>query len=161
MIDLKTVYHSLQLLVSWLVGCAYRSFNIWGHIVTVPACSSGTLTSVLPHRTHDMTPHPVTVYRHGADLLLCYPRIWSATIEATTTCFNLLNLSLAPLFWVIFIIKDIFSWIAFINKRGDPDLGEICIRKQLTFWHQVALIRDDFHVMTLSTWHGLCCQAFC
>ena len=24
--------------------------NIWGHIATVPACSSGTLTNVLPHR---------------------------------------------------------------------------------------------------------------
>ena len=24
--------------------------NIWGHITTVPACSSGTLTNVLPHR---------------------------------------------------------------------------------------------------------------
>ena len=39
--------------------------NIWGHITTVSACSSGTLTNVLPHRnamqqTQDMTPHPVT-----------------------------------------------------------------------------------------------------
>ena len=38
-------------------------FNIWGHIATVPACSSGTLTNVLPHRnamlqTQDMTPTP-------------------------------------------------------------------------------------------------------
>ena len=41
---------------------------IWGHTTTVPDCSSGTLTNVLPHRntmqqTQDMTPHPVTVYR--------------------------------------------------------------------------------------------------
>ena len=41
----------------------------------MPACSCGT--NVLPHRsampqTQDMTPHPVTVYRHGADLPLCY-----------------------------------------------------------------------------------------
>ena len=35
-----------------------------------PTCSSGTLTIVLPH-SNDMTPHPVTVYRHGADLSLC------------------------------------------------------------------------------------------
>ena len=45
-------------------------WNIWGHITTVLACSSGTLTNVLPHRnampqTQDMTPHPVTVYRQG------------------------------------------------------------------------------------------------
>ena len=30
-----------------LFVCGY---NIWGHIVMVPACSSGTLTNVLPHR---------------------------------------------------------------------------------------------------------------
>ena len=45
-------------------------FNIWGHVATVPACSSGTLTNVLPHRnamlqTQDMTPHSVIVYRQG------------------------------------------------------------------------------------------------
>ena len=39
--------------------------NVWGHIATLPACSSGTLTNVLPYRnvmpqTQDMTPHPVT-----------------------------------------------------------------------------------------------------
>ena len=53
-------------------------------ITTVPACSShvssGTLTNVLPHRnaipqTQDTTPRPVTVYRHGAELSLCYPLI--------------------------------------------------------------------------------------
>ena len=37
--------------------------NIWGHITMVPACSSGALTNVLPHRnampqTQDTTPHP-------------------------------------------------------------------------------------------------------
>ena len=42
------------------------------------ACSSSTLTNVLPQRnamlqTHAMTLHPVTVYRHGADLSLCSP----------------------------------------------------------------------------------------
>ena len=61
-------------------------WNIWGHITTVPACSSGTLTNVLPHRnampqTQDTTPHPVTVYRHGADLSLCYPLMWNVTLE--------------------------------------------------------------------------------
>ena len=45
--------------------------TIWGHIVTVPACSSDTLTNMLPHRnampqTQDMTPYPVTVCRHRA-----------------------------------------------------------------------------------------------
>ena len=55
--------------------------NIWGHIETVPSCSTGTSTNVVLHRNampqiQDMTPtpsqctdtghdtHPVTVYRH-------------------------------------------------------------------------------------------------
>ena len=59
-------------------------------MATVPACSSGTLTNVLPHKntmpqTQDMTPHPVTVYRHRVDLLLCYPLMWNVTLEYTTT----------------------------------------------------------------------------
>ena len=67
-------------------------FNIWGHITTVPACSSGTL----PHRnvmpqTQDMTSQPIRVYRHGADLSLCYPLIWNVTLEYTTTHFNFLG----------------------------------------------------------------------
>ena len=71
-------------------------WNIWGHITTVPACSSGTLTNVLPHRnampqTQDTTPHPVTVYRHGADLSLCYPLMWNVTLEYTATHFNVLG----------------------------------------------------------------------
>ena len=46
---------------------------IWGHIATMPTCSSDSLTNVLPHRnampqTQDMTPHPVTVYRQRANL---------------------------------------------------------------------------------------------
>ena len=71
-------------------------WNIWGHITMVPACSSGTLTNVLPHRnampqTLDTTPHPVTVYRHGADLSLCYPSMWNVTLEYTATHFNVLG----------------------------------------------------------------------
>ena len=71
-------------------------WNIWGHITTVPACSSGTLTNVLPHRnvmpqTQDTTSHPVTVYRHGADLSLCYPSMWNVTLEYTATHFNVLG----------------------------------------------------------------------
>ena len=70
--------------------------NIWGHIATVPACSSGTLTNVLPHRnamqqTQNTKSHPVTVYRHGADLSLCYPSMWSITLEYTATHFNVLG----------------------------------------------------------------------
>ena len=62
----------------------------------VPACSSGTLTNVLPQRnampqTQDMTPYPVTVYRHGADLSLCYPLMWNVTLEYTATHFNVLG----------------------------------------------------------------------
>ena len=71
-------------------------WNIWGHITTVPACSSGTLTNVLPHRnampqTQDMTPHPVTVYSHGVDLSLCYQLMWNVTLEYTATHFNVLG----------------------------------------------------------------------
>ena len=71
-------------------------WNIWGHITTVSACSSGALTNVLPHRnampqTQDTTPHPVTVYRHGANLSLCYPSIWNVTLEYTATHFNVLG----------------------------------------------------------------------
>ena len=62
----------------------------------MPACSSGTLTNVLPHRnampqTQDTTPHPVTVYRHGANLSLCYPSMWNVTLEYTATHFNVLG----------------------------------------------------------------------
>ena len=50
----------------------------------------------LPHRnampqTQDTTPHPVTVYRHGADLSLCYPLTWNVTLEYTATHFNVLG----------------------------------------------------------------------
>ena len=60
------------------------------------ACSSGTLTNVLPHRnampqTQDMTPHPVIVYRHGANLSLCYPLMWTVTLEYTATHFSVLG----------------------------------------------------------------------
>ena len=63
------------------------------HITTVPACSRGILTNVLSHRnsmpqTQDMTPHPVTVYRHEADLSLCYPMMWNVTLEYTATNFK-------------------------------------------------------------------------
>ena len=69
--------------------------NIWGHIATVPGCNSGSLTNVLSHRnampqTQVMTPHPVTLYRHRANLSLCYPLMWNATLEYTTTHFNVL-----------------------------------------------------------------------
>ena len=57
---------------------------------TVPACSSGPLTNVLRHRNampqiQNMTPHPVTEYRHSADLSLCYSLLlWNVTLEYTT-----------------------------------------------------------------------------
>ena len=57
---------------------------------------SGALTNVLPHRnailqTQDMTPHPVTVYRDGADLSLYYPLMWNVTLEYTATHFDILG----------------------------------------------------------------------
>ena len=62
----------------------------------MPACSSGTLTKVLPHRnampqTQNMAPHPVTVNRHRANLSLCYPLMWNVTLEYTATHFNVLG----------------------------------------------------------------------
>ena len=41
-------------------------------------------------QTQDMTLHPVTVYRHRADLL-CYPLMWNVTLECKTTYFNVLG----------------------------------------------------------------------
>ena len=57
-----------------------------GHIATVPACSIDTLTNVLPPRnampqTQDMTTQPVTVYRHRANLSLCYPFILMSLVR--------------------------------------------------------------------------------
>ena len=45
----------------------------------VPTCSSGTLTNMLTHRnampqTQDMTPHPVAVYRNGADFYVTHKK---------------------------------------------------------------------------------------
>ena len=42
-------------------------------------------------QTQDTTPHPVTVYRHGANLSLCYPSMWNVTLEYTATHFNVLG----------------------------------------------------------------------
>ena len=73
-------------------------WNISGHITTVPACSSGTLTNVLPHRNampkSQTVTQPVTVYRHGADLSLCYLfylLMWNVTLEYSATHFNVLG----------------------------------------------------------------------
>ena len=84
---------NLQGVIIFVCLCLTSLLNISGHIATVPACSSGTLTNVLPHRNampqiQAMTPHPVTVYRHRADLSLCYPLMWNVTLEYTATQFN-------------------------------------------------------------------------
>ena len=42
-------------------------------------------------QTQDMTPHPITVNRHGADLSLCYSLMWNVTLEYTATHFNVLG----------------------------------------------------------------------
>ena len=62
----------------------------------MPACSSDTLTNVLPHKNampqkKDMTPHPVTVYRHGADLSFYYPLIFNVTLEYIANHINVLG----------------------------------------------------------------------
>ena len=40
-----------------------------------------------------MTSHPVTVYRHGADLSLCYPLVWNVTLKYTATHLNVFGLT--------------------------------------------------------------------
>ena len=78
---IKTMPLYLFVCLSWT-----SLLNIWGHITTVPACSSGTFSNVQPHRnamqqTQGMTPHPVTVYWHRADLSLCYLLMWNVTLN--------------------------------------------------------------------------------
>ena len=90
--------HYDVVVVFFLGGGVTPLLNIWGHITTVPACGSGTLANVLPHmnaipQTHGMTPHPVIVYRHRADMSLCYPLMWNVTLEYIATHFNVLGLT--------------------------------------------------------------------
>ena len=58
--------------------------------MTVLACSRSTLTYTML-QTQDMTPHPVTVYRHRANLSLSYSLMWNITLEYTATHFNVLG----------------------------------------------------------------------
>ena len=74
----------------------YTAYLLGFNVVTMPACSSGTLTNVLPHRnampqTQIMTLQLVTVYRHRAYLLLCDSLIWNVTLEYTTPYSNVLG----------------------------------------------------------------------
>ena len=73
-----SLFINLILPITWLTDCLglMSLLNIWGHIATVPTCSIGTLINVVPHmnsmpQTQDMTPHPVTLYRHRVDMALC------------------------------------------------------------------------------------------
>ena len=56
-------------------------------VVSSKSCS---VRNAMP-QIQDMAPHPVTVYRHSADLSLCYPLMWNVTLEYTTTHFNVLD----------------------------------------------------------------------
>ena len=102
LVDLLYIWQRVYLFVMWTVAYPFvclgltSLFDIWGHITTMPACSSGTLTNVLPHRnampqTQDMASHTVTEYRHRADLSLCYPLLWNVPLEYTATHFNVLG----------------------------------------------------------------------
>ena len=86
----KQVQHKMTNIKS---VCLALSFVCWGlvslfkNIATVTSIC--TLTNVPPHRntmpqTQNMTPNPVTVYRHRAGLPFCYPFIWNVTPEYTT-----------------------------------------------------------------------------
>ena len=83
MFHTRSVLTNMRLLLFvCLFGFKVAFLNIYSHILTVPACSSATLTNVLPHRnamlqTQNMTSNPITVYRHWDDLSLCYPLMWN------------------------------------------------------------------------------------
>ena len=47
--------------------------------------------NAMPQRQDMTRTLPVTVYRHRADLSLCYPLMWNVTLEYTTTHFNVLG----------------------------------------------------------------------
>ena len=47
--------------------------NNLGHITTVPACNSVDTPDYTNPQTQVMAPHPVPVYRHRANLSMCYP----------------------------------------------------------------------------------------
>ena len=70
--------------------------HLWSYRA-MSVCSS-TFPNALPLscrnamlQTQDMTPYPVTVFRHRADLSQCYPLMWNVTLEYTTTYFNVLG----------------------------------------------------------------------
>ena len=67
-------------------------WNIWGHIMTVPACSSDTLTNVLPQRNamrQTTTWHPTP--SQYTDTGPTCPLMWNVTLEYTATHFNVLG----------------------------------------------------------------------
>ena len=72
--------------------CLFISLDLTSHIAMVPACSSVTLTIVLPHRnamlqTQDMTPHLSQYQTHGRYIDV------ELTQEAITTHFNFFGLT--------------------------------------------------------------------
>ena len=71
----------------WFV-CLGFTLLFWVYITMVLACSSGTLTNVLPHWNAILTPHPITVhiYNHRANLTLCY--IFIMNVLGLTRTFN-------------------------------------------------------------------------
>ena len=88
--------------------------------------SSGTLTNVVPHRngtpqTQDMTPHPVTVYRHNADLSVCYPLTWNVTLEYTTTHSNVLGQTRSgnhsPIFHTYQRALNFYAGVVVVNQK--------------------------------------------
>ena len=71
---------------------------------------------VVPHRnampqTQDMTQHTITVYRHGANLLLCHPLMWNVTLEYTTT-------------HICCLVSDLFGK-SFSNLPHTPDNAKL------------------------------------
>ena len=61
-------------------------FNIWCHITTVPACISGTLTNVLPHRdvmsqARTLYPTPSQLQYTYIGLTSCCAIHWNVTLE--------------------------------------------------------------------------------
>ena len=87
--DAYIMIPSKAYLMSTFNICFYFLFVCFGFNIALKhlrSYSSGTLIYELPHRnamqqTQDMTPHPIIVYRHGADLSLCCPLMWNVTLE--------------------------------------------------------------------------------
>ena len=78
--------------IKWVVQCHVgllvwsgltSLLNILGHVATQCYFDQCAATQECHAADTGHETHPVTVYRHGADLSLCYPLMWNVTLEYT------------------------------------------------------------------------------